>query len=384
MHHVRFASALLIATVAVAVPRQSALRAQSAPRKLPAPTATHPEEFTSIRGVRELKDGRVVVIDGQDKAIHVVDLRSRTGVRIGRDGDGPGEFRLPLEIWPAGGDSALVSDMARFNELMVITAKGEIGGFVSTLDSAFSARGFVVGATDDAGRMYELAYAGPADSNSIVRWDRARGRRDTVARIWWRISSPVPVRTVGNAPPGSQQVARAAPRTFYAMASWTVAPDGRVAIVTPEPYRVSYVNLNGVRINGPIIPFTAVRVTDAEKEEYRAERRRPVATLMTNRAGERTAAFTNPRYEEPDGWPLTLPAFLPAAGKFASNGMLWVKRSTKAGAPALYDVFDRDATIAFQLELPAGRKLVGFGAGTVYLARVDADDLHYLERYKLP
>lgn len=372
-----------IVAVIAALPIVAAAQTQAAPRKLAAPSATYGEEFTSIQGVRELKDGRVVVIDAQDKAIHVIDLKAQSGVRIGRDGDGPGEFRLPLEIWPAGGDSAVVRDMGRFNKLMVITAKGEIGGFVSTLDSAHSTRGFVVNSTDEAGRMYELAYVGPADSNSIVRWDRARGRRDTVARIWWRISSPIPVRVVGNAPRGFEMQARAAPRPFAALANWAVAPDGRVAVVTPDPYRVSYVNLNGVRITGPEIPFTPVPVTEAEKDQYRAESQRPVATL-TSMNGVQTTSYRRPRYEEPDGWPPTLPAFLPKASTFASDGMLWVKRSTKAGAPALFDVFDRAGKVAYQLELPAGRKLIGFGAGSVYLARVDSDDLHYLERYRLP
>ena len=64
--------------------------------------------------------------------------------------------------------------------------------------------------------------------------------------------------------------------------------------------------------------------------------------------------------------------------------MLWVKRNTKAGAAPLYDVFDRAGKLAFQLELPPKTKVVGFGAGSVYLARVDDDDLHFLQRYKLP
>jgi len=83
-------------------------------------------------------------------------------------------------------------------------------------------------------------------------------------------------------------------------------------------------------------------------------------------------------------WADVLPPFPLRAAHFASDGLLWVLRSAKAGAPTLFDVFDAGAKVAFQVELPAGRKLTGFGAGSVYLARVDEDDLHYLERYKLP
>jgi hypothetical protein len=64
--------------------------------------------------------------------------------------------------------------------------------------------------------------------------------------------------------------------------------------------------------------------------------------------------------------------------------MLWVRRATRASAPPLYDAFDITAKLTYQVELPANTKLVGFGAGTVYLARVDDDGLHYLQRYLLP
>ena len=86
----------------------------------------------------------------------------------------------------------------------------------------------------------------------------------------------------------------------------------------------------------------------------------------------------------PPAWPPTKPAIEREAGIFASDGMLWIKRNVKAEAPIMYDVLDRAAKLAFQLELPPKRKVVGFGKGSVYLAREDDDGLHYLERYALP
>lgn len=361
----------------VAIPQQPA-----APSRLGAPTAALEQEFTTIEGVRELKDGRLILLDAKDQAIHLVDLNAKSTKKLGRQGDGPGEYRLPLSLFASRGDTTLINDMARFRQMMVITPAGTVGGFVSTLDSAINPRNFMVGATDEAGRFYENSYSG--DSNSIVRWDRARGRRDTLARISMKAITPVKVRIVGNAPPGSEQRARAAPRAFIGLSQWAVAPDGRVAIVTPEPYRVSYVGGSGPRVNGPTIMYTPIPVTDAEKEEYRAEKQRPVASLSMSRDGAMTTSYRKPRFEEPDDWPDWLPAFHSnKSASFASDGMLWVRRHTKAGAPALYDVFDQAAKLSYQLELPARRKLIGFGNGVAYLARVDDDDLHYLERYAL-
>jgi hypothetical protein len=87
---------------------------------------------------------------------------------------------------------------------------------------------------------------------------------------------------------------------------------------------------------------------------------------------------------EPDAWPKYLPPFLPKAVSFAADGMLWVRRTTPAGSPPLYDVIDRRGVLAGRLTMPARTLLLAHGDGVVYLARLDDDDLQYLGRYPLP
>jgi hypothetical protein len=68
----------------------------------------------------------------------------------------------------------------------------------------------------------------------------------------------------------------------------------------------------------------------------------------------------------------------------APNGDAWVERSVAANAPREFDIFGADARMKSRVILPAGRRLVGFGKGVVYLREVTADELNYLERYKVP
>jgi hypothetical protein len=362
----------------------------SAPRKLAAPTATYDEPFTGIESVRELRDGRVVVLDAREQTIHVIDLKTRSETKIGRVGDGPGEFRLPLDIFAISGDSAVIRDMGRFGKVMVLTPQGTLGDFIPTVDSALNARAFEPIGTDNAGRFYGMGFTtnGVLDSARIVRWDRTTHTRDTVALISRKTVSPL----VKGGPPdvirdkdGRAIGYRPGPiLPFATNDQWAVSPDGRLAIVQASPYRVTYVNANGVRISGPIIEFTPVPVTEADKAAWRAEAAQPRATISRQRDGAMTTSFRKMPIPEPPEWEPTLPAFPRKAVSFASDGMLWVRRNTRAGAPLPFDVIDRGGKVAFQLELPAKTKLVGFGAGVVYLARVDDDDLHYLARYKLP
>ena len=248
----------------------------SAPRHLGAPAATFDQEFTGIEGLRELRDGRVIVLDAQDKAIHVIDLKSGAGTQIGRDGDGPGEYRLPLEIWPVG-DSSVVRDMARFGKLMVITPKGEIGGFVSMLDSSLSTRSFNATGVDIAGRYYGLESPQQSfgDSGAIVRWDLKRRKRDTVARFMTtttppRISEADVFRDASGRIMGYRRSETT--RVFTPSNQWAVAGDGRIALVLAAPYRVVYVKPDGSHVTGPVVSYRPVAVTDAEKDQWRADR----------------------------------------------------------------------------------------------------------------
>jgi hypothetical protein len=363
----------------------------NAPRKLGAPTAMLEQEFTGIDGIFELKDGRVILLDPRESAIHLIDFKAKASRKIGRDGDGPGEYRRAVEIWPSSGDSALIRDFARFGRLMVVTPNGELGGFVSTTDSALSKRAFQVMFVDRAGRFYGPEYTaqGTFDSARVVRWDRGRGTRDTVARFRASLEPAGPpneadvVRDRDGRIIGYRPATRA--RVFRPQNSFAVAGDGRVAIVRAAPYQVSIIELDGRKSTGPAIRYAPVPIADAEKEQWIEEGKRPGLSL-TIRNGVTTTEYRKgePRVATNVDWPDAYPPFVSQSARFASDGTLWVLRHVRAGAPPLYDVFDRAAKLTYTAELPPKTKLVGFGAGTVYLARVDDDDLHYLERYALP
>ena len=48
------------------------------------------------------------------------------------------------------------------------------------------------------------------------------------------------------------------------------------------------------------------------------------------------------------------------------------------------DLFDRQGTRVGTITLGNNRRVIGFGAGTVYVVAYDEFDLNYLERYAMP
>lgn len=389
-----------VAALALCLP--ASLPAQNVPtRALPAkPDAEFEEPFTQVGAIRELKDGRVIVMDSRDKVVQVVDLRSGATEKIGREGSGPGEYALPLQLLALPGDSSLVFDMLN-RRLLVVTPSAKPGGFV-TLPSADAGRdggrggmvmvgGMTPTASDARGRLYAAAPPllmtpeGPktADSVAIERWDRATGKRDTVAFLAVpkgaaQVSGggrggrgDVSVRIGGSSGP------------FPEADQWAVAPDGRVAIVHLNPYRVDFVSGGGARIAGQPIRMQRVKVTEGHKAQWREERRNALGIAITNDNGRMSAqTMVNRNVQDPAEWPEYLPPFLANAARFAPDGRLWIRRTTPADEPPTYDVIDGNGRVVERVLLPKRTRLAGFGTGVVYAVRSDEDDLQYLQRYR--
>src|SRR5690606_7639560 len=109
--------------------------------------------------------------------------------------------------------------------------------------------------TDLRGRLYSEGMSfrmgpnGPelSDSVPVMRYDLAAGKADTLAFVKVPSSN-----TKVSGGQGNMRVAVGMPNPLAARDEWAVAPDGRVAIVRPEPYRVEWIAPNGERTMGPV------------------------------------------------------------------------------------------------------------------------------------
>src|SRR4051812_13189671 len=318
--------------------------------RLDKPDATHPAEWTDVVAVRELKDGRVVVLDARDQAIKLVDMKSGTAKLIGGKGNGPGEYQLPLQLYQLPGDSSAIFDMGNSGPAMVITPSGTAGGFLP----GQSGRGFLdeSSQTDARGRIFRSSHGYGAIGPAIERLDRASQRVDTVGYLSRKSDTcSFSLKPGPKASPAKKGAFSAAavngPRPFATLEQWAVAPDGRVAIVCPDPYRVVFMQPNGSRVEGPVISYARVRVGNAEKKAWMESLPQHVASMMVNRDGKVVTGYVKARpTAAPQEWPEFLPPFvtgrhLNGAAFFAPDGMLWVTRSVAATAQPTYDVIDR-------------------------------------------
>lgn len=359
-----------------------------APLSLGNPDAEFKEAFTQVGTVRELSNGRVLVVDTRDKTVQLIDFKSGVATKVGRVGAGPGEYGSPARIIALAGDTSAIYDPPNSRYLLIMPegTPGATFRIDDAANSAFGGRGSVPRATDARGRIFfegspfNVTPGGglePADSAPVMRYDRQTRKLDTLA--WVRLADGN-ARVVGR--PQGGLTFTVGGRAFPARDDWAAMPDGGVAIARVGDYHVDRYSPIGALRAGPPVKVNPISVTEAEKEVWREQRRSAVGQVQ-GRGGGPPPGTPPPRPPEPM-FPAFLPPFVSGATLPRPNGELWVLRSRKASDPIpMYDVFNAGGVMIGRVALPAKSRLVGFGNGMVYVVRRDADDLEYLQRYRL-
>lgn len=356
------------------------------------PDVEYAEPFTILNQVRELGDGRLIAVDPREKTVQLIDLKTGTATKIGREGSGPGEYGLPSRVLALSGDSSVVVDMIG-NRLLVIQPDGKPGGFLEPRTTTTSRGGMMTlgnlpTQTDGRGGLYYsgspvvMGDKGPvsADSVPIMRWRPTVKKVDTLA--WLALPKNAAQVSGGR---GNMNVRIGGGNPFTAQDAFAVAPDGRVAILHAADYRVDWVSPSGQRTAGAPIAYEHIKVSEGHKAEWRERRKNQFGVAVTMENGRRSAQMVPVGRDapEPTDWPEYMPPFLQDPGLVAPNGQLWIARTGKPNDPPAYDVIDAAGKLVEKVVVPRKTRVIGFGRGVVYMTRRDDDDLLYLQRYRL-
>jgi len=369
-----------MAAVIVAVAAPISLQAQVV--RLDRAEATLPDAFSFVRGMRELRDGKLLVADYIEQRIVLVDLAAGTERNLLTEGAGPGDVRLPFGLIPHRGDSTLVIDYGN-NRLNVLAPDGRA---VRTIVAEQPGRLFV--RQMDASGAFPYAIPGwsegpnalPDDTVRIVRWRPGSDATTEVARIQGN-------RFRKDRSPSMQ------PRVpivgYAAQDAWTVASSGEIVIVRNAPFHLDVIGADGRVRSGPVYATASRPVTAADKRRFINEfsAGSPQSGRGPN-GGMGRAEVPNEaeitRLVGTTEWAEFHPPFDAGGVIAAPAGRIWVKRSTDPAVRSAYDVFDLTGTRVQQVELPVGRRVTLVTARGVYAVAESADGVQSVERYRLP
>jgi hypothetical protein len=382
----------LLLGLAVAMAARSAdLEAQGSVQRLTQPEVAFPEAFALVQQVRELSDGRVVVADPLGQVLLIADMQSGKADTLGGVGQGPEEYRQPDAVYALPGDSTLLVDLGNAR----LTVLGPDGRFGKTMPMTQGSPGAAGGlliviprGVDSEGRVYFQPIGGGMargfpDSAAVVRLDRRTGAMDTLVQV--KLPEVRQSRAGG---PGSQNVTISM-LPLSPQDAWAVAPDGRIAVARSSDYHVEWISSAGEVTRGTPVSYDPVKVGRADKEEWAESAANGVRIGIAVSDGDRRVTLGrgggagSPDIDSLE-WPETKPAFVDNGVLVTPEGDMWVRRHVPAGEPVRFDVFGPDARIKGAVTLPAGRRVVGFGRGTVYVTQTDDLGLQWLERYRRP
>ncbi len=381
------AALVLVGSRALAPSPGAAQQDAVAPIQLRPATATIPEVFSRVSAVRELPDGRVLVVDEQETRLVIADPRSGTVTPVGRRGNGPGEFRQLGRLWLLRADSSLVKEPYAPRWLLLrgatITATLGPGEPVVARAGQFPLMG-----ADTLGNVYAVQFGrdgsgrlSPTDSLVLVRVNRRTLRTDTIARLrpadaWSRsvgTSSGPPVAAAA----GGGGAARRFVIGIQAPDQAIAFPDGWVAVARVDPHRVDWCPPAGRCVPGREIPAPRVNLSERERRYYLEVAARTHGSPPTTDVAATT------------GWPPFLPAFVVPPGSIDGSalhampdGRLMIARQPTSGSPFVrHDIVSRAGRVEGWLRLPVGEQVVGFGVASIYILITDAEGGQRVRRH---
>lgn len=299
-------------------------------------------ELYRITSVRRAADGTIIASNAGTHEVRLFGPDGQFVRSFGREGDGPGEFRLLFGAWPIIGDSILTFD-ARHRRVQVFDRTGEVGRTLE-LSGPTSSHALVDVLEDGSLITYSTISSAPGMQRHVqsrVLFHRSASGEllDSLATLPWRVITPREVR------PG-----------VFAMGTPIFSAAGQIAVGRNRVYlsdaRDPVVEVR--KPSGALIQL--IRWLDGDRgvssEDRKAFRERRLSTTETEE--ERREVVSMLQGAE---WADSFPAL--AGLQAGPEGHVWVQDYSppfEEKQPTWW-VFDREGRLEREVQLPEGFEL---------------------------
>lgn len=336
-----------------------------------------PDDFDQLFAAVELGPDGVLLTEKGGQRPFIVEWRTGARSSIGSVGKGPRECLGPRRLYALTANHLVIEDPYRYTFYPWVDGRVQEGLNLRVVRKGYSQQ--VLAGADTAGRfLFVSAHRLGRTPGMRVRYNarelvavvgtRGNARLDTVTTLRgsFRAETSAYRMNVGR-------------RLEYQHYSLLVTeeqalmfPDGWIAAVRKEPYRVEWRAPDGSLRRGPVVPDGVQPVT-ADEKRYALFRH---ATVL-QRPSYKVEEFPN--------WPPTMPPFPLDAMFPLHDGRLAVRRTPTAKDHTEWiDIFDRTGKRVDRWRLPRDHQLIGISTQWLYLTSRDEDDLYSLWRMRRP
>lgn len=342
--------------------------------------------LTWIVGVRVASDGRIYSLHPQEQQVRVHASDGTPIGRIGRDGEGPGEFRSPYSFGMLG-DTLWVLDFNAYRLsyfdldgtlLRILSPPVEYGGQGRNppRPSGLLADG-TLRASPPA--LDYLIATGAMTEQPVMRMDTAGRVLDTLFTRDVRNSAFL---VEGG---GAQTFGMVGHQPFLDNQLIILDRSGRglvtvdrAALPQPEPrFTVTRLGESGDTVFSRAFPYTPLPIPDSEVDS--------VANAFVESVVESFGASVRRAAEEQTRAKLYRPAHRPPVQSthVGSDGSIWLNLASKSDSASTWLVLHEDGNPVGTVSLPSGLRINEARSGTIWGTVNDELDVPYIVRYSV-
>ncbi|HEX8690855.1 MAG TPA: 6-bladed beta-propeller [Longimicrobium sp.] len=350
------------------------------------------ELLANVEQVAFDRNDNLYVLDRGNQRVLVFDRSGRFVRQLGRKGDGPGEFQIPVGLAVLGNGRVAVLDLLHGN-ITVLTPEGEVVGTTPLGEEWFPAMRIEAHPSGSV-----LAVLRPRIMPEMLRGGTVPPQNQTFAlmpldgrgelRRLFEIPDPASVR--GSTSGGGNQRRfnlRMSSKEFAPLTLWDVLPDGGTALSHTTLYTIKIQDASGRTVRFLQRPVPVRRTTQADRDRILAQRREQFRTgrgggiiMMRTEGRGGTTRSSPPRELSPQQieeqlrdveFADTIRAI--QGMTVAPSGKLWIERTARnVGDPGPIDVVTPQGQY---LGTIAGQRLPRAISASGRAAYVERDDL---------
>lgn len=326
-------------------------------------------QLHEVQAAALLSDGTLVIANGGSNQLHVFDPAGEHVRSMGRDGEGPGEFRSLNNVWAGAGDTLFAWDY-QLRRLSVFSAAGE---FVRTVQPPSQRSHFAAGVLDD-GSVVVAEHLTPSTMEighiadheiELLRHEPSGATPDTLAR------HPHSRTLLFETPRGS---VGARPLTFAPFTTVDVA-GSRIAVVAGRAPEAWLWDDDEERV-------TLVRWGDALRPLSDAD----IARYEEQQLAEASDAAVRARVRErlrQEPYSKLFPAA--ERGLLEHDGHLWIERWREpwVTGPRAWTIFDAGGRLRAAVVVPEGLRVLDVRDDLLVGRMRDELDVEHVRVYRL-
>lgn len=327
--------------------------------------------FSGIAGVLRLADGRIAVADNDSHQIRFYDTSGKFLIAVGRQGEGPGEFRIMNFLRRFRGDSLIVGDFP-LRRLTIFSQNGALGRVVPGpayqewyfwSDANPFADGALLGRLDKGFDLMAAPRGSVRGATTYFRFNPATGAVDTLAELFG-----------GEVYVGMRDGRKTASTPNFAARPVTASSGSRWDYGSSRTYEIRTYTEQG----------KLVRILRLDRPN------RPVTDSLINAELQRELALVHSangrRRVQSQHRDVPYPKALPAYGGFLvdADTDLWVARYPALGQELSdWTVFDPQGRLLGEVTTPPKFQVYDIGSDYVLGVKQDRLDVEHVAMYRL-